>query len=201
MRFQVQAFGQFVAHFSPSPMLVVGYIAIKCEVRDEAIDEVFLTEISRNAQTAGGTPHQHRICVEPVLGIVRENVLQTAIGDLPVENELGRSRPVEHQRIGRIPVRRGDRAISSPEDDGGRRWTIIGFLSFGMIVAYLSRSNLAVALTLPDLVKAFHLSDTDRGTLNSSFFWAYAVLQIPAGWLVDRYGVKWPYALGFLLDR
>ena len=67
-----------------------------------------------------------------------------------------------------------------------------------MIVAYLSRSNLAVALTLPDLVKAFHLSDTDRGTLNSSFFWAYAVLQIPAGWLVDRYGVKWPYALGFL---
>jgi MFS family permease len=90
------------------------------------------------------------------------------------------------------------RAISSPEDDGGRRWTIIGLLSFGMIVAYLSRSNLAVALTLPDLVKAFHLSDTDRGTLNSSFFWAYAVLQIPAGWLVDRYGVKWPYALGFL---
>ncbi len=51
---------------------------------------------------------------------------------------------------------------------------------------------------MPDFIKAFQLSDTDRGVLNSAFFWAYAVLQIPAGWLVDRYGVKWPYALGFL---
>src|SRR5260370_10191836 len=34
--------------------------------------------------------------------------------------------------------------------------------------------------------------------VNSAFFWAYAVLQIPAGWVVDRYGVKWPYALAVL---
>ena len=67
-----------------------------------------------------------------------------------------------------------------------------------MIIAYLSRSNLPVALALPDFVKAFHLSDVDRGTLNSAFFWAYAALQIPAGWFVDRYGVKWPYAISFL---
>jgi len=30
------------------------------------------------------------------------------------------------------------------------------------------------------------------------FFWSYAFLQIPAGWLVDRYGVKWPFAFAFL---
>jgi MFS family permease len=34
--------------------------------------------------------------------------------------------------------------------------------------------------------------------LNSAFFWAYALLQIPAGWVVDRYGVKVPYAVSFL---
>jgi len=50
-----------------------------------------------------------------------------------------------------------------------------------MIIAYLSRSNLPVALALPDFIKFFHLSDVDRGTLNSAFFWAYAALQIPAG--------------------
>jgi len=79
-----------------------------------------------------------------------------------------------------------------------RRWIIIGLLNAGMIIAYVSRSNLPVALALPDFIRLFHLSDLDRGTLNSSFFWAYAALQIPAGWLVDRYGVKWPYALSFL---
>jgi MFS family permease len=55
-----------------------------------------------------------------------------------------------------------------------------------------------VALALPDFIQAFHLSDVDRGTLNSAFFWAYAALQIPAGWIVDRYGVKWPYTFSFL---
>src|SRR5258708_27213190 len=67
-----------------------------------------------------------------------------------------------------------------------------------MIIAYVSRSNLPVALALPDFIQSFHLSDTDRGTLNSAFFWAYAALQIPAGWVVDRYGVKFPYAFSFL---
>ena len=85
-----------------------------------------------------------------------------------------------------------------PQEDGGRRWAVIGLLSLGMIVAYASRSNLSVALVTPDFIRSFHLSDTDRGLLNSAFFWAYAVLQIPAGWVVDRYGVKWPYALSFL---
>jgi len=33
--------------------------------------------------------------------------------------------------------------------------------------------------------------------LNSAFFWSYAFLQIPAGWIVDRYGVKYPYAIAF----
>ncbi len=81
---------------------------------------------------------------------------------------------------------------------GGRRWVVIGLLSLGMIIAYASRSNLSVALAVPDFIKSFQLSDTDRGALNSAFFWAYAALQIPAGWVVDRYGVKLPYTISFL---
>ena len=67
-----------------------------------------------------------------------------------------------------------------------------------MIIAYVSRTNLSVVLAIPSFIKSFNLSDTDRGMLNSAFFWAYATLQIPAGWVVDRYGVKYPYALGFV---
>ena len=79
------------------------------------------------------------------------------------------------------------------------RWAIIGVLSLGMIIAYVSRSALAVPLALPEFIRTFHLSITDRGVLNSAFFWTYAVLQIPSGWVVDRYGVKFPYFLGFTI--
>jgi MFS family permease len=89
-------------------------------------------------------------------------------------------------------------ALDARPSARARRWTVIGLLSLGMIIAYVSRSNLSVVLVLPDFIKSFHLSDTDRGLLNSAFFWAYAVLQIPAGWVVDRYGVKLPYAVSFL---
>jgi MFS family permease len=67
-----------------------------------------------------------------------------------------------------------------------------------MVIAYASRSNLSVALALPEFIDSFRLSDSDRGMLNSAFFWTYAALQIPAGWIVDRYGVRIPYALSFL---
>jgi MFS family permease len=80
----------------------------------------------------------------------------------------------------------------------GYRWAVVILLNLGMIIAYVSRANLPIALAYPKFIRFFHLSDIDRGTLNSAFFWAYAALQIPAGWLVDRYGVKWPYAISFL---
>lgn len=79
-----------------------------------------------------------------------------------------------------------------------RRWTVIGLLCLGMMVAYFDRVNLSMALALPEFKEHFRLTDTDRGALNSAFFWSYAALQIPAGWFVDRFGVKIPYALGFL---
>jgi MFS family permease len=70
-------------------------------------------------------------------------------------------------------------------------------LSMGIIIAYIDRANLSVALATPEFRSTFHLTDSTRGLLNSVFFWSYALLQIPAGWLVDRYGVRKTYAIGF----
>ena len=89
--------------------------------------------------------------------------------------------------------------IAPPKPAASVRWAVIAVLSLGMIIAYVSRSALAVPLALPEFIRAFHLSITDRGVLNSAFFWTYAVLQIPAGWVVDRYGVKFPYFVGFAI--
>lgn len=80
-----------------------------------------------------------------------------------------------------------------------RRWSIVILLSLGMVIAYVDRSNLSVALASDEVKKFFGLTDNDRGLMNSAFFWSYAFLQIPAGFFVDRYGVKFPYAIAFVL--
>ncbi|MSV29448.1 MAG: MFS transporter [Bryobacterales bacterium] len=85
-----------------------------------------------------------------------------------------------------------------PAASNSHRWWIVALLSLGVIIAYVDRSNISVALAVPDFRELFNLTDRDRGTLNSAFFWSYAFLQIPAGWLVDRYGVKTPYTIGFI---
>jgi ACS family D-galactonate transporter-like MFS transporter len=90
-----------------------------------------------------------------------------------------------------------DSARVAPESNA-RRWTVVGLLCLGIIIAYVDRTNFSVALAAKDFKETFRLTDADRGMLNSAFFWSYAVLQIPAGWLVDRYGVKLPFTLGFL---
>ncbi|MFB3828850.1 MAG: MFS transporter [Bryobacteraceae bacterium] len=92
----------------------------------------------------------------------------------------------------------GAKIVNRPSG-AGLRWGIIGLLSLGAVIAYVDRMNLSVVLALPEVKQLFGLTDISRGALNSAFFWSYALLQIPAGWLVDRYGVKWPYAAGFLV--
>lgn len=92
------------------------------------------------------------------------------------------------------PAASGDIAAFDP-----KRWIIIWLLTLGVIIAFVSRTNLSAALAYKDFIQAFHLSNIDRGSLNSAFFWSYAALQIPAGWIVDRYGVRKPYAISFVI--
>jgi MFS family permease len=79
-----------------------------------------------------------------------------------------------------------------------RKWAVVALLSAGMVIAYIDRANLSVVLATSEVRDTFQLSDSTRGLLNSTFFWSYALLQIPAGWIVDRYGARKPYAIGFL---
>ncbi|HEY7210186.1 MAG TPA: MFS transporter [Bryobacteraceae bacterium] len=80
-----------------------------------------------------------------------------------------------------------------------RRSAILGLLCAAFIIAYIDRQNLSLALSDAGFKNFFHLSDNDRGLLNSAFFWSYAALQLPAGWVADRFGVKRPFAVGFAL--
>ena len=77
------------------------------------------------------------------------------------------------------------------------RWLVVALLTVGVIIAYTDRINLSAAL--PAIRMSFPLSAASSGILLSAFFWAYTLLQTPAGWVVDRFGLKWPYAAGMLL--
>jgi MFS family permease len=68
----------------------------------------------------------------------------------------------------------------------------------GVIIAYIDRTNLAIALASPDFKQFFGLTDAGRGVLNSVFFWSYTVMQIPAGLAVDRFGVKRLMTISFV---
>src|SRR5829696_3942414 len=81
---------------------------------------------------------------------------------------------------------------------GARRWLVVGLLALGVIVAYVDRVNLSIAVIDAEFKSFFQLTARDRGLVNSAFFWSYAALQIPAGWMVDRYGSKVPYAVSYL---
>lgn len=76
-------------------------------------------------------------------------------------------------------------------------WPLLALLSFSVLVNYLDRSNLSAAAPL--LSRELALTDSQLGLLLSAFFWTYALCQILAGWLVDRFSVVHVYAAGFLL--
>jgi MFS transporter, ACS family, D-galactonate transporter len=69
-----------------------------------------------------------------------------------------------------------------------RRWAIAYLLAFGVIIGYFDRINIAVSESA--LHASFGISLITFGYLASAFSWTYAVMQMPAGVLLDRFGVR-----------
>lgn len=72
-------------------------------------------------------------------------------------------------------------------------------LALGLLISFVDRTSLSAALADRSFVREFALTSVERGWLNSAVFWSYGFVQMPMGWLVDRYGVKWPYTICFAL--
>ena len=68
------------------------------------------------------------------------------------------------------------------------RWLILFLISLMYLICYMDRSNISVAQ--PEIAKAFGLSKTAMAFVLAAFTWSYALGQIPAGWLGDRFGPK-----------
>jgi ACS family D-galactonate transporter-like MFS transporter len=64
------------------------------------------------------------------------------------------------------------------------RWKIFILLMGMVALNYVDRGSISVAMPL--IAKQLHISKQATGFALSAFFWSYAVLQVPSGWLVDK---------------
>jgi len=55
-------------------------------------------------------------------------------------------------------------------------------------MSYINRTIMSVAALT--LIKHFHLSETQMGSIFSAFLLSYAILMVPGGWLADRFGPR-----------
>jgi D-galactonate transporter len=101
-------------------------------------------------------------------------------------NESGRDSP----GVGNPPNTRGLRRQNL-------RWVIVGVVALLAVTNYLDRGNLSVAAHVISV--DLGLSNTQMGLILSAFVWPYAIVNLPAGWAVDRFGARWVMALAALL--
>ncbi|MFB6164478.1 MAG: MFS transporter [Haloarculaceae archaeon] len=73
-------------------------------------------------------------------------------------------------------------------DPTQRRWIVWGALATAFLLVNVHR--LSTAVLSADLMAAFDTTGTGLGTLHSAFFYVYAPMQVLAGVLADRLGIR-----------
>jgi ACS family hexuronate transporter-like MFS transporter len=85
---------------------------------------------------------------------------------------------------GEVPAR--------PEKTGRWAWWICWLMFASTVLNYMDRQ--AIALVAPQIKEEFKLLNVDFGWVMAAFALTYALFQVPAGYLVDRWNVRWAYA-------
>ncbi len=80
---------------------------------------------------------------------------------------------------------------------GKMRWAIAILLFFGVLINYIDRSSIAVAEG--HIREDFGLTAGEMGIVLSSFGWSYVLMQIPAGLLLDKIGIKWIFRVATIM--
>ncbi|SHN20957.1 MFS transporter, ACS family, hexuronate transporter [Pseudomonas asturiensis] len=68
------------------------------------------------------------------------------------------------------------------------RWTILAMLFVAMVINYVDRAALSIAM--PFITQEYHLTPSEKGMIFSSFFFGYALFCFVGGYLADRFGPK-----------
>ncbi|MER0126101.1 MFS transporter [Franconibacter daqui] len=76
------------------------------------------------------------------------------------------------------------------------RLGILALLAVGTMINYLDRTVLGIAA--PEVSRDLGINAATMGIVFSAFAWTYAVMQIPGGMFLDRFGNKITYALSLV---
>ena len=83
-------------------------------------------------------------------------------------------------------------AVAVPVSRTRARWIpILALVAIGTAINYLDRSILGIAA--PAITADLALTSLQMGAVLSAFSWSYALLQIPGGIFLDRYGTRLTY--------
>lgn len=86
---------------------------------------------------------------------------------------------------------------SQQEECRSERWAVVVLIFVAVLINYIDRGNLSIAAV--PLMRDFGRTPEAMGSLLSAFFWSYALLQFPAGILVDRVEIRWSLGFAFLI--
>ena len=99
--------------------------------------------------------------------------------EIPLETGGGAAKAV---KLGTTPIDK----ISISKSYKKLVWTLVTLLAVAFVLCNLDKVNMSVAV-IP-LAEQFGWSATDKGLVSSSFFWGYALTQIPAGFVASKLG-------------
>jgi len=71
---------------------------------------------------------------------------------------------------------------------GRYKWLILGVLWLTLLVSYFDR--VAIAAALPFMIPELGLSPSVAGLVTGALFLSYTAVQVPAGYLTDRFGQR-----------
>jgi D-galactonate transporter len=80
---------------------------------------------------------------------------------------------------------------------GRHRFLILALIFIVTVINYADRATMSIAGT--GVVKDLGLDPMMLGMIFSAFAWAYALGQIPGGWLLDRFGARRVYGCSLVL--
>jgi MFS family permease len=68
------------------------------------------------------------------------------------------------------------------------RYHILAAATAASVILYVHRIFIAEVLKFPAILKELQLTDNNVADTYTAFFFSYALFQIPAGWIADRFG-------------
>lgn len=76
------------------------------------------------------------------------------------------------------------------------RYYILALIFVNVVINYMDRSNISVAISAID--REFKFSTIETGLILSAFGWTYVAFQIPGGMMIDKFGARLLYTFSLI---